>query len=204
MTKPHGRIRRFLTILLILILAGLIVYLGVIGMLVWKVNHVPSTDSYDAIVVLGAQVKADGTPSVALERRLTAALESYREKPQVIIVCGGQGGNEPRAEGDVMREWLLAQGVPEADVVAETDSVNTRENLRYARAIMEERGLTQALVVTSDYHVARALALCRQEGISATGKGSPSKPEYFIKNHLREGLSWVKLWTQMLLGTQEN
>ena len=60
--------------------------------------------------------------------------------------------------------------------------------------------LQKALIVTSDYHVARALELCPQEGISATGKGSPSKPEYFIKNHLREGLSWVKLWIQTLLG----
>ena len=60
---------------------------------------------------------------------------------------------------------------------------------------MEERGLYEALVVTSDYHVPRALALCSQLGIPASGKGSPSKPEYFLKNHLREGLSWIKfLW----------
>ena len=190
--------------LIVIVLLGVLCALGLMGFVYYQETHLPPVRESDVIIVLGAQVKEDGTPSVALERRLTAALESYRAKPQILIVCGGQGGNEPRAEGDVMRDWLLAQGVPEADVVAETDSVNTRENLRYARAIMEERGLTQALVVTSDYHVARALALCRQEGIFATGKGSPSKPEYFIKNHLREGLSWVKLWTQMLLGTQEN
>ena len=196
--------RRVLCVLIVVLLLGVLCALGLIGFVYYKETHLPPVQESDVIIVLGAQVKADGTPSVALERRLTAALESYRAKPQILIVCGGQGGNEPRAEGDVMCEWLLTKGVPEADVVAETDSVNTRENLRYARTIMEERGLTQALVVTSDYHVARALALCRQEGISATGKGSPSKPEYFIKNHLREGLSWVKLWTQMLLGTQEN
>ena len=40
--------------------------------------------------------------------------------------------------------------------------------------------------------IPRALALCKQVGIIACGKGSPSKPEYFIKNHLREGLSWIK------------
>lgn len=52
--------------------------------------------------------------------------------------------------------------------------------------------------MTSDYHVARALALCKEVGITATGKGSPSKPKYFIKNHLREGLSWVKfMWESM-------
>ena len=190
--------------LIVIVLLGVLCALGLMGFVYYQETHLPPVRESDVIIVLGAQVKADGTPSVALERRLTAALESYREKRQILIVCGAQGGDEPRAEGDVMRDWLLAQGVPETDVIAETSSFNTRENLRYARAIMQERGLSQALVVTSDYHVARALALCRQEGIPATGKGSPSKPEYFIKNHLREGLSWVKLWTQMLLGTQEN
>lgn len=196
--------RRVLCVLIVIALLGVLCALGLMGFVWYRETHLPPIGESDVIIVLGAQVKEDGTPSVALERRLTAALDSYREKPQVIIVCGAKGGNEPRAEGDVMREWLLAQGVPEADVIAETASFNTRENLRYARGIMDERGLSQALVVTSDYHVARALELCRQEGIPATGKGSPSKPEYFIKNHLREGLSWVKLWAQMLLGTQEN
>ena len=63
---------------------------------------------------------------------------------------------------------------------------------------MEHRGLQKALIVTSDYHVARALALCGQVGIDATGKGSPSKPEYFIKNHFREGLSWMKFWLESM------
>lgn len=196
--------RRVLCVLIVIVLLGVLCALGLMGFVWYRETHLPPVRESDVIIVLGAQVKEDGTPSIALTRRLTAALESYREKPQVIIVCGAKGGNEPRAEGDVMREWLLAQGVPEKDVIAETASFNTRENLRYARGIMDERGLTQALVVTSDYHVPRALELCRQEGVPATGKGSPSKPEYFIKNHLREGLSWVKLWAQMLLGTQEN
>ena len=188
-----------LRVLLALVLAGFIGACALMGFVYYQETHLPQIVESDVIIVLGAQVKEDGTPSVALERRLTAALESYQEKAQTIIVCGAQGGNEPRAEGDVMRDWLLARGVPEADVVAETASFNTRENLQNARAIMQERGLTQALVVTSDYHVARALVLCRQAGISATGKGSPSKPEYFIKNHFREGLSWIKLALETVL-----
>lgn len=182
--------------LMLLALALALCAAGLMGFVYYKETHLPPIGDSDAIIVLGAQVKEDGTPSVALERRLTAALESYQEKRQVIIVCGAQGANEPRAEGDVMRDWLIARGVPEEDVVAETASFNTRENLTYAKAIMEQRGLSQALVVTSDYHVARALELCRQTGISATGKGSPSKPEYFLKNHFREGLSWIKLWLE--------
>lgn len=188
--------RRILLGIVVLVLLGAAAVAALMGFVYYKETHLPPVGDYDTIIVLGAQVKADGTPSVALQRRLTAALESYREKPALIIVCGAQGANEPRAEGDVMREWLLERGVPEGDVVAETASFNTRENLTYARAIMEHRGLHEALIVTSDYHVARALALCVQAGITATGKGSPSKPEYFIKNHFREGLSWIKFWLE--------
>lgn len=186
--------RRLLVGLLVLLLVGLACAAGLIGFVYYQETHLPPAGAYDVIIVLGAQVKADGTPSEALRRRLTVALESYQG--QLIIACGAQGANEPCAEGDLMRDWLLERGVPPEDVIAETASFNTRENLAYARAIMQERGLSQALVVTSDYHVARALALCSQAGIEATGKGSPSKPEYFIKNHIREGLSWIKLWLE--------
>ncbi|MBR5303106.1 MAG: YdcF family protein [Clostridia bacterium] len=182
----------------VLAVLGLACILGLMGYVYYMETHLPPVGDSDVIIVLGAQVKEDGTPSVALQRRLTAALESYQADRQMIIVCGAQGGNEPRAEGDVMREWLLERGVPDEDVVAETESFNTRENLMHARAIMAQHGLEHALVVTSDYHVARALALCRQVGISAVGKGSPSKPEYFIKNHFREGLSWIKFWLESM------
>ena len=190
--------RRLLMAVLALALMAALFCAGLIGFVYYKETHLPQRQESDVIIVLGAQVKEDGTPSEALRRRMIAALEVYQEKRQTIIVCGAQGANEPRAEGDVMRDWLIAQGVREEDVVAETASFNTRQNLEYAKAIMEHRGLTRALIVTSDYHVARALRLCAQTGIEATGKGSPSKPEYFIKNHLREGLSWIKFWLESM------
>ena len=178
--------------LLAMILLGLLCCIGLICYVYYKEKTLPARKASDAIIVLGAQVKEDGTPSVALERRMKAALEEYMLQPQTVICCGAQGSDEPVAEGDLIRRWMIEHGVAEADAVAETASFNTRENLTNAKHIMESRGLSQALIVTSDYHVARALALCRDVGIEATGKGSPSKPEYFIKNHLREGLSWVK------------
>ena len=162
-------------VLAALVLLGAVCAAGLVGFVYYKETHLPPVGEFDTIIVLGAQVKADGTPSVALERRLTAALEEYRKQPRLMIVCGAQGSDEPRAEGDVMRDWLIAHGVAAADIEAETDSFNTRQNLGYAQSIMDDRGLTAALV-----------------GIIASGKGSPSKPEYFIKNHLREGLSWIK------------
>ena len=90
-----------------------------------------------------------------------------------------------------MRDWLIAHGVAAADIEAETDSFNTRQNLGYAQSIMDDRGLTAALIVTSDYRAARAGAV-RAGRHHRQRSGSPSKPEYFHQNHLREGLSWIK------------
>ena len=185
--------------LVALCLLGLCCLGGLILYVYWQETHLPPVGEYDAIIVLGAQVKEDGTPSVALERRLTVALEAYQDSRRAIIACGAQGGTEPRAEGDVMRDWLIARGVDPALAIAETSSYNTRQNLQNAKAIMQERGLSRALIVTSDYHVARALRLCAQVGIEASGRGSPSKPEYFLRNHIQEGLSTVKFWLESML-----
>ena len=60
-------------------------------------------------------------------------------------------------------------------------------------------GVKKVLVVTSDYHVPRSLALAKDLGYDACGMGSPCKPEYWIKNHAREALAWVKYWGRKYL-----
>jgi uncharacterized SAM-binding protein YcdF (DUF218 family) len=181
-----------------LLLIGVACFLGVVGWTMYAETHLPPVRPSDAIIVLGAQVKADGSLSLALQRRLTLARAEYLGQPRLVITCGAQGGDEPAPEGEVMRDWLIAQGVPETDALAETGSFNTLENLTHAKGMMAERGLRTALVVTSDYHVARALALCARLDIEATGVGSASEPAYWVKNHGREALSWIKFWLEGL------
>lgn len=191
--------RRVRNVVLCIIAAMFLAAAGLIALSYGKQLTLPPAGESDVIIVLGAQVKPNGVPSVALERRLTLALETYLETPQKIIVCGARGGDEPATEASVMCAWLLERGVNAADVLQEDKSFNTRENLENAKAMMEAQGLSEALIITSDYHVARALSLCADIGLEATGKGSPSKPEYFIKNYLREGASWVKYMLERIL-----
>lgn len=158
-------------------------------------NPPQASGQSEAIIVLGCQVYPSGEPSPQLELRLQAALESYRAHPRLIIVCGAQGGNEPAPEGLVMYKWLTANGVDPKDVIAECDSLNTRQNLQNAKALLPG-GIKYVTVITSDYHLPRALAIARDLGLSADGIGSPCKPEYWVKNHTREILAWGKylLW----------
>lgn len=161
---------------------------------------IPEADSYDAIIVLGAQVQPDGTPSIQLGWRLDAAAEAYRKHPVPVVVCGAQGKDEPMSEAEAMAIYLYAQGVPEEDILKDPESFNTRQNLRNAAKLLETRPeVRKVLIVTSDYHVARALALAKDMGFEATGVGSPCKQEYWIKNHARETLAWFKYWGQKYL-----
>lgn len=154
-------------------------------------------DSYCVIIVLGAEVRPEGVASEALRRRLSLAYLHYQKRPVPIICCGGQGNQEPVAEGDFMCDWLRQKGVPESMTISESRSRNTDENIRFAKTIMRDRGFTSALVITSDYHVKRALAICRRYGVQAVGDGSASTPKYYLKNHTRELLAWVKFFLRL-------
>lgn len=186
-----GRRRLYM---LVIILAGVfcLCFLLGMGLLVYAETHpAPVSGDSSAIVVLGAQVYGDGSLSPQLELRMEAALKEYERFPRPIITCGAQGANEPAPEGDVMRQWLVEKGVPEGKVFSENTSVNTMQNLQNARAFLPE-GERHITVITSDYHLPRALQMARDAGYDADGIGSPCKPEYWVKNHLRETFAWGK------------
>ncbi len=189
---------------LLIILAGaLLAGLALGALCLAEVNPPAVREESDAVIVLGCQVYSDGQLSPQLNLRLRAALDTYRNDPRLIITTGGQGEGEPAPEGRVMRDWLISQGVPEDDVIAECESVNTRQNLTFAKALLPE-GATRVTVVTSDFHLPRALALARDLGLDADGIGSPCRPEigFWVKNHGREVLAWGKYLGEKVLKPQ--
>ena len=186
----------------ILALVGVLTYAGLIGYVYYREVTVPAPTDYDSIIVLGAQVKPDGEPSVQLRWRLDKALEMYQASPCVIVVCGAQGSNEPRPEGDVMKERLMADGVPAASIDVDDTSMDTRQNMQNAKTLLDRRGLSRPLVVTSDYHLPRAMAIAEDAGFHPQGAGSLCRPEFafWAKNHGREALAWVKYWLVKYVG----
>lgn len=186
-----------LQIIMILLAVGLTAWIGLVIFVTISEKKVPSPrpDETQAIIVLGAQVKENGELSIQLKWRLDKALEVYGQNPQTIVVCGARGKNEPVSEAQAMRDYLLSNGISEEDVLMEDSSFNTRQNLMNAKDMLPE-GLQRVLIVTSSYHLPRALALASDIGMEAGGAGSPVKPVYWFKNHCREALAWVKYWMQ--------
>lgn len=187
---------RVLRVIAILFCAGLLFYAGVVGYVCYREVSVPQAKDYDSIIVLGAQVLPTGEPSVQLRWRLDKARELYDRSPCPIVVCGAMAGMEPRPEGEVMRQLLVSEGVPDSDVLAETESQNTKENLKLAQTILDGMGRNNPVIVTSDYHLPRALAIAEDAGLKPQGAGSLCRPEleFWAKNHLREALAWIKYW----------
>ena len=194
-------LRKLLKLALICVIMGVIFYLGVVAMVVYRQNNMPPVGEYDAMIVLGAQVKPDGTPSLQLQWRIDAAAKAWKERQSLIVVCGAQGGGEPAPEAHVMRDELIKQGVAAEDILMDDKSFNTRQNIANAVKLLEGHEVDHVLVVTSDYHLARAMAIAEDAGMDASGIGAPTlqglRP--WVKNQGREGLAWIKYWMQKYL-----
>ena len=198
--KRHGTLR----ILTALVLAGILAYGGIVAMICVEEGKVPKTlaanANYDAIIVLGAQVKPDRTLSVQLTWRMDAAVEAYEKKNVPIVVCGAQGPDEPCTEAEAMRDYLLKKGIPEDDILTDPRSFNTNENLENAQELLKGyQDIKRVLIVTSDYHVPRSMAIAQDLGFEAEGYGAKCLPERWIKNHAREALAWCKYWAKKYL-----
>lgn len=123
----------------------------------------------DAIVVLGAAA-TDGTPGRVLEARLQHALELYADGvAPVVVTAGGTGQGQSASEGDVGREWLVAQGVPAESVVAVGVGGNTLTSLQAVEQEQRRYGWTSVLLVSDPWHLYRAQAMAEDVGLPVAG-----------------------------------
>ena len=206
MAKGKSIKRMILKILLILVLAGAAVFCGLVGYVCIREGQVAKTaaelpEDYDAVIVLGAQVKPDGQPSVQLGLRLDRGAEVFEKKRVPVVVCGAKGKDEPEAEALTMKRYLEEKGIPGEMILTDPESFNTEQNLQNAKKLLDDypEEIRKVIIVSSDYHVPRAMALAEDLGLNASGVGSPCLQEYWLKNHSREALAWVKYWLKKYL-----
>ncbi|WP_181059696.1 YdcF family protein [Pseudoclavibacter sp. AY1H1] len=161
------------------------------------------------VVVLGSGLSGGRRVPPLLAARIRAGLDAaHRVGASVVVMSGGQGGDEALAEGRAMREWALdpanadsanagtdgrqgavrmAGNAAEPRILSEEESVNTEENLRFTTRILEREGVTgPGIIATSNYHAMRAAMLARELGIDAQAVQAPVARYYWPSAILRE------------------
>jgi uncharacterized SAM-binding protein YcdF (DUF218 family) len=145
----------------------------------WQIQAYADTDQAapaDAIGVLGA-AEYDGRPSPVYRARLDHALELYhRGIAPLIITLGGSGG-DAYSEGSVGEEYLISRGVPEGDIIAETESRNTEESARRIAVIARVNGLHRLVIVSDGTHMFRIHAICLADGLDVLTSPRPRPAE---------------------------
>jgi uncharacterized SAM-binding protein YcdF (DUF218 family) len=150
----------------------LLILLAVVGWFAWVYHeieataHVDNAQPADAIAVFGAAEYA-GRPSPVLHARLDKAVSLYQRGIATFIVTLGGGGdrNSGKTEGGVGRDYLLAQGVPFDHIIAETESIDTQQQVDSLAQLAAQRHWQHVVVVSDGTHLFRIAELCRRAGL---------------------------------------
>lgn len=149
----------------------------------------------DVIVVMGA-AQYDGTPSPMLERRLENALSLWQDGvAPVIAVTGGKMPADRFTEAAASRRWLTDRGVPRDAIVMEDTGRSTWESLSLLAPVLEHRGAMRVVIVTTDWHVARATHAMRELGFGVSpapvGSGLSGNTSRWARESVGVGLGRV-------------
>ena len=152
-------------ILILLLIVNFIVVFGA-GKIIIGNKDYSIEKKYDAIVVLGAGLRADGTPSNMLEDRLKGAIEIYKKGIAPKIILSGDCSGEDYDEVSAMKKFCIDNGVPESDIIRDDKGFSTYETMDN---VVREMGYKRVMVVTQKYHIYRSVYLARQMGAEADG-----------------------------------
>jgi uncharacterized SAM-binding protein YcdF (DUF218 family) len=186
-------------------LAALLVFLALTAVRIVREGSLQELHPADAIVVFGAAEYA-GRPSPVLRARLDHASDLFwKGIAPVVIVTGGAAADPSYSEGGVGRDYLMhppsrtgRRGIPERNLIAETQGSDTAQSAMRVAVIMRANGLHSCVAVSDAYHVFRIRRLLQHEGIGPVyvSPRPDSKPHGLMQRAyavLREASSYL-LW----------
>ncbi len=179
MKKARKLIRR---LLLSILCIGVLAAALVVGVNVYMYNNAKGRiltadalagENYDCVLVLGAGVRNDGTPSHMLEDRLKTGLSLYDAGAAQKLLMTGDHGRVEYNEVGVMKDFATERGIPSEDVFMDHAGFSTYESLYRARDVFAAKRI---IIVTQEYHLYRALYIADRLGIEAVGVSADLRP----------------------------
>lgn len=155
---------------------GLILLISVIclALIFSKFTDRTAENSTDikTILVLGSRINQNKKPAKITQERLDAALLLAKNNPQAkIIVSGAKGADEPVSEAFSMKNYLITHHIRADRIISEDKAGDTAENIAYSKKYFDGK----TVIVTSDFHLYRALYLAKQEGVKVEGFAAKTK-----------------------------
>lgn len=163
-------LRMFTGIAILIFLAGMIVI--ILPRLITFIHGLQRTYAVDTVpehgaaIVFGAGLWRDGSPTPVLRDRVTTAAELFFSGKVSKLLMSGDNSTEFYDEPGAMRDYAIQIGVPEDAIVLDYAGRRTYDTCFRAREIF---GIKEAILVTQNFHLPRALYTCSALGIDAVG-----------------------------------
>lgn len=181
--------KKLLKLILVLVLLVVLINLYMILVVNKKIVYKEKIDDADCILVLGAGIR-NNSPSPMLEDRLLTALELYNSGVAPKILVSGDHENYNYDEVNVMKKYLVDNGVPSSNVFMDHAGLSTYDSIYRAKKIFKANKI---VIVTQKYHLYRSLYVAKRLDVKAFGV-SATRREYMnqTKRDIREIAARVK------------
>ena len=120
----------------------------------------------DCIIVLGAGVRSDGSPSPMLQDRLNTGIELYENGVSDRLLMSGDHTKKGYDEVNIMKSYAIGKGIPSENVFMDHAGISTYDSIYRAKEIFQAEKI---LIVTQEYHLYRALHIAEKLGLEAYG-----------------------------------
>jgi len=124
-------------------------------------------------------------PSPVFVERINHGIALYRAgQVQTLLFTGGVGAGKQIAESEAAKRYAMVRGVPASDILTESESHTTDENLRFAKRVAEQHHLQSFLIVSDPLHMKRAMAMAHDLGLSALPSPTPTTRYKTVQSQL--------------------
>ena len=201
--KQREKLKPIVMILLCLALVGVIALCSINGYVksvakerILTVEETATLEDVDCIIVLGCQVRDDGTLSHMLRDRLMRGLEVYHAGAAPKLLMSGDHGRKEYDEVNAMKQYAIENGVPSEHVFMDHAGFSTYETVYRAKEIFEA---DKVIIITQEYHLYRALYIADKLGLEAYGV-SADLNKYAVQSmrDFREVLARCKDWAMCI------
>lgn len=173
------KIKKICKCLICLALAGFAVVFGINAYICFSSkSHIISAEEaskledVDCILVLGAGVRADGSPSPMLQDRMDAGISLYQNGAAPKLLVSGDHSQKNYNEVQTMKNIAMEEGIPSEDIFMDHAGLCTYDSMYRARDIFQAK---KVLIVTQEYHLYRALYIARNLGLDAYGVSADTR-----------------------------